>query len=383
VRSTSESLGLAAWTALRRLVRERLACRPGGHLVESQLGTLEVPLRLTLEERPQAAEEFTRRLVAAVDELLDDAVQQAAAFRPGHAYCHRCRDVACEHSRPPSSRHVFVGYAATGLPRWEDFAQYCLETKHPEVDRLYDDPPPLLTLVHAREALHAGLLEAFQNPRYELMGQLTAGFFPVRARAEEGRGVLALTIQVAASHGSGGRVRLGLNLLARAPAGEDLERLWERHDELPWRRSVRWAQAALQTVGPVVVAEAGSPHRARLDRRVDGILQGLARRLERDGRARSRRTRHAERRHASGERPTRKALDDARAAGRDTLLVDERTGTVVVLGDRGRTHFFTPQGQLVSSVRYSREAIERKLKLEQWRRAPAELSARFRASLEA
>ena len=70
-----------------------------------------------------------------------DAVQQAVAFRPGHAYCHRCESVACEHSRPGSSRQVFVGYTPTGLPRWEDFAQQCLERKHPQVDRLYDDPP--------------------------------------------------------------------------------------------------------------------------------------------------------------------------------------------------------------------------------------------------
>jgi hypothetical protein len=47
--------------------------------------------------------------------------------------------------------------------------------------------------------------------------------------------------------------------------------------------------------------------------------------------------------------------------------VDESNGTLVVPGDRGRTHFFTPEGRHVSSVRYSREAIERKRKLGQWR----------------
>jgi hypothetical protein len=56
---------------------------------------------------------------------------------------------------------------------------------------------------------------------------------------------------------------------------------------------------------------------------------------------------------------------------------------VVVLGDRGRTHFFTPDGRLVSSVRYSREAIERKVKLEVWRKATAEVAEALRAKLPA
>ena len=49
--------------------------------------------------------------------------------------------------------------------------------------------------------------------------------------------------------------------------------------------------------------------------------------------------------------------------------MDERSGTVVVLGDRGRTHFFTTEGRLVSSVRYSPDAIERKRNLGLWREA--------------
>jgi hypothetical protein len=74
-------------------------------------------------------------------------------------------------------------------------------------------------------------------------------------------------------------------------------------------------------------------------------------------------------------------LDDARLVASDSLLVDDRTGAVVVLGERGRTHFFTPDGRHVSSVRYSREAIERKLKSELWRRATDELSREFRSKL--
>jgi hypothetical protein len=259
------------------------------------------------------------------------------------------------------------------MPRWEDFAQLCLDLRHPDVDRLYEAPPALVTLVQDKAGLHGGLLDAFRNGQYELAGQVTAGFFRVRGPAEHGRNVLALTVQVAVSRSKRGGLRLGLNLLGRTPGGEDLTALWESHSELPWRRAVRWAQTALQSIeprrGPGRGERTGPASEARLERRLDGIMRGLARRLERDQRSRSRRTRHAEERHSSGERPTRKAVDDVREAGEDAFMVDVRSGAIVVLGDRGRTHFFTESGRLVSSVRYSREAIARKVKFEKWRAA--------------
>ncbi len=366
-----EELARITWDSLQRIVRELLSRKAGGHLVEARLETLDLRLPLSLDGPGAAPSTFSRELVGMIDELLDDAIQQAAAFRPGHAYCHRCEGVVCEHSTPPSGRHVFAGYTPTGLPRWEDFAQYCLDRGHPLVDRLFDERPAMITLIQSRAALQGEMLQAFRTESYEILGQLMAGFFPVKVRADEGRGVLALTAQVAGSTTRRGSLRLGLNVLGRTPSGENLERLWDRHQELPWRKSIRWAQQALQTVGP----------RDRVADRVEGILNGLARRLDRDQRSRSRKTLHAQRRHASGERPTRKALDDARAAGDEAFLLDERSDTLVVLGDRGRTHFFTREGQHVSSVRYSGDAIERKLKLEQWRPAPAEALEALRAKL--
>jgi hypothetical protein len=49
------------------------------------------------------------------------------------------------------------------------------------------------------------------------------------------------------------------------------------------------------------------------------------------------------------------------------VMVDDRHGTLVVPGARGRMHFYTSGGKLVSSVRYSRDAIERKRRLGVWR----------------
>ena len=380
-----ETLGEVAWELLQRIVRERIARKPGAHLIEPQLESLELQLSLPLAGPNADAASFAERLGEAVDRLLDDAVERAAVFRPGNAYCHRCESADCEHAVPLDCRHVFIGYSPTGTPRWSDFGQFCLDRKHPLVDKLYDDPPALVSLLQNRRELHGSMVEAFQNRSFELLGQLTVGFFSVRTTAEEGRGVLAITVQVVASRHRGSLPRVDLNLLGRSPSGQALEHLWDRHEELPWRRSIRWAQAALQTLVPRRAPSAGRSVEQTmpdLERRVGGILQGLGRRLEREQRARSRRTRHAERRHVSGSRPTPKAIDDARAVNDESLLVDVRSGTFVVLGQRGRTHFFTGEGQHVSSVRYSRDAIARKLKLERWCEASREQIESFRRMIE-
>jgi hypothetical protein len=373
VKDRVETLGEVAWDVLQRIVRELVARKPGGHLLESDLKRLDLKLPLAIDDSDRAPERFAERLVRAIDGILDDAVQRAAVFRPGHAFCHRCDSAACEHSTPPSCRHVFTSYAPTGTPRWEDFAQWCLNRQHPEVDRLYEHPPVFLTVVQEKPELHGGMLQAFDNGSYELLGQVAAGFFRVPTRAEEGRGVLALTVQAAASRTARSTARFGLNILGRTPAGEELKMLWERQDDLPWRRAVRWAQSALQTL------DRSSPQSSQ--DRVGGIMRGLARRLERDQRARGRRTRHAEQRHLSGERPTRKAVEDARDAPDDAFMIDEHSGAVVVLGGRGRTHFFTGEGQLVSSVRYGKEAVARKIKLRKWREATPDEREALRSNL--
>ena len=370
------ALGEIAWDALRRLARERLARKAGGHLVEAQLDRLVLRLPIPVRDEGDGAEAFARTVAAAIDRHLDEAIEHAAAFRPGRAFCHRCGGPGCEHSEPPSARHVVAGYTPTGVPRWEDFAQVCLERRHPEIDRLFEDPPAFVAIVLGREALHGRFVDAFHTgAAYDLVGQVAAGFWRTPVRAGEGRGVLALTFQVGVSRPRDGAPRFGLNLLGRTPQGGALESLWERQDDIPWRGAVRWAQAAL----------AGLRRADGSEGRVEGILQGLARRLERDARARGRRTRHAESRHLSGDRPTRMALEDARRAVAGSVLFDEKHGTFVVPGERGRTHFFTAEGKLVSSVRYSGDALDRKRKLGFWRPAPAEeaetLLKRIRAVL--
>ena len=358
---------------LRRMVRDLLARKPGGHLVSGAVDEIVVHLPASGGDD----QGFAGDLAARLEEEVDEAIRRASAFRPGHVYCHRCRAAACEHSSPPTSQHVFTGYNPTGTPLWEPMAQALLALRHPEVNALYDNPRALVTLVQDSATLRGTMLEAWQNPGCEVVGQLVAGFFrPPGASTSNGER-LALTLQVTAARTRKHGLRLGLNLLG-AP-----DEAWPVDLERPWRRPLRWAQDALTSVA--VPRGRGSrrrlPSQGEVEERVLGILGGLSRRLRQERSGRTRRTGHAQERHQSGERPTRKALDDARTAPAEAFLLDERNDTLVVLGERGRTHFFTPAGRLASSVRYSRDAIAGKQRRGQWRPAPAARVAGLRAML--
>ena len=366
----SRLLGERAFEALSRLIRERLSQKAGAHLVEGSLDRIVLRAGVTLRGPGAGPGPFTEALVADVDRLIEEAIEHAAAFRPGQAYCYRCRGASCEHAAAPSHRHVFSGYAPTGIPRWEDFAQLCLDRKHPDVDRLFVDPPALVAFVSEGAELDGQLLDAFRgDASFRLLAQVVAGFFPVRTRDGEGRGVVAVTFQAGASEGRRGRTRHGLNVLGRTPQGGPLDLLWERHDVIPWQAAVGWAQSALRTAGS--------------DARVGAIMRGLARRLLHDRRARDRRTGHADLRHRAGARPTRAALSDLARVRPEDVLVDERNGTLVVPGDRGRMHFYTGDGKLVTSVRYSPDAIAKKRQLGLWRPSRREESEPFLTRMQA
>jgi hypothetical protein len=185
--------------------------------------------------------------------------------------------------------------------------------------------------------------------------------------------LLAVTFQIASGKVKNGQRRYFLNIIGSGPDGETLEHLHDRLSPIPWAGAARWAQSALAELERG--ARRGSrANDAAVERRIDGLLAGLARRLERGERARDRRTRHASVRHEEGTRPTRMAAADAVRAAEDEVLFDVRRGTIVVLGERGRAHIFNLEGKLVTSVRYHADAISRRRERGVWRPAsPAEV----------
>ncbi len=366
-------------------VRERLDRHPWGHLLAGRRDTLPLTLALpTLrQERTETLETRTAEASEALDGVIQALLTHRATIRPGAVFCLRCETAECDHTMPTGPRQVFAGYGKTGIPRFEDFGQLLLELQDPRVDRLFRGNPEPLTRTFGDRELTAGLLPAYRNDDrgYRIHGQVAAGWFAVPDPSGRPH-TLAVTLQVVSTRAEGAsRRRFSLNVLGLGPAGEPLEHLYDRLPEVPWRDSVLWAQTILDTMsrpGKVGKARKGGKN---LKKRIDGMLASIARRLERKRRSEERKTRHARERHAQGDRPTPMALPDLARAGEDQILVDVRAETLVVLGDKGRAHVFSPEGKLVTSVRYNPASIERRRERGQWRPAEKDEAQALRAAV--
>jgi hypothetical protein len=372
----SERLRLAL-QLLAEEARERIERHPLGHLLAGRADALDLRLAVPGALRPGSLERLAEQASEALQESLQALLEHCAVLRPGRVVCLRCGGAGCEHAAPAGARQVFAGYGPTGLPRFLDFGAWLLERRDQRVDLLYRQPPPLVAAVATGEELTAALLPPFRgNGAYRLHGQVAAGWFtgPGAGGAPE---ALAVTLQLVSSGGVRGRRRYGVNVLGVGPGGEPLENLWDRIGEIPWGDAVRWAQAALEGLG-----RSRRATEEDVAARLDGILNGLARRVEKGRRARERKTHHARERHADRERPTRMALADLARAGREDVLVDTRSAGLVVLGERGRAHVFNPEGKLVTSIRYSPPAIERRRARGLWRPAEAREIDLLRARVE-
>lgn len=390
--------------ALRLLAAEveaRIARHPGGHLVAGRGESLAVALRVPSDLRDGRLEPALRAADQALDDALGDLVRERSVFRPGRAFCLRCSSPDCIHSVAPEPRQVFAGYGPTGVPRYLDFGQLLLERRDPRVETLFRDAPGLVALTLGEADLCAALAAPFQKREdgFRLLGQVTAGWF--RVRAETGVEVpFAVAFQILSVRGKRGRRSLVLNVLGTAPGGGPLEALYDRLGNIPWLDAVRWAQTALASVersldsppparrpgdkpGSRSTARPGSanpagggsgPARALelAPRRLQGILDGLAHRLEKDRRGRDRRTQHAEIRRAEGDRPTGMALADLARASAHEVLADVERDTLVVLGEKGRAHVFNRAGRHVTSIRYTQGALDKRRARGLWRPAKAE-----------
>lgn len=398
--------------ALRLLaeeVRGRLDRHPWGHLLAGGGDDLSLHLELPTSLRAGLNDGALGALTDATSESLDEALQQLlthrATLRPGTVFCLRCRSAECDHAHPEDPRQVFAGFGRTGLPEFQDLGQLLLEYGDEEVDRLYRQPPELVTRVMPGKQLTQELIDAYRDAEsgYRIHGQVIAGWYSVPDPTGRPWSV-AITLQVVSTRPRGSRDRrYALNVLGLGPEAEPLETLYDRLGEIPWTEPVRWAQGILDTLGTSrqvtsqhgtsqhSTSEPGRKRRGRrgrkkpgertVERRIDGLLRAIARRLVKDRRAEKRKTRHARKRHAQGDRPTPMALPDLDRADDSELLVDVRAETYVVLGDKGRAHVFSPQGKHVTSVRYNPASITRRQERGLWRPATRDEAAALREAV--
>jgi hypothetical protein len=373
---------LQAMKLLTDEARERIELHPLGHLLAGRGEPLDLHLAVPTALREGRLEQMSRDAEEAMQSALQDLIQHTAVFQPGRIFCFRCHSAECEHAAPAEGRQVFTGYRATGAPRFQDFGQWLLQRRDPRVDLLYREPPQLAAVVSSGAELMADLLPELRRADFRLHGQVTVGWFLAPDPAIPGlRRPVAVTFQVISSR----RRRFGLNVIGTGPNGEPLDHLWDRLGEIPWGDAVRWAQTVLGGIEHQLARAPRTPLQA-VEPRIEGLLNALARRLEKGFRGKERRTQHAQQRHREGDRPTRMALADLARAAPEDLLVDTRRETLVVVGDRGRAHVFNQEGKLVTSVRYNPAIIEKRRQNGLWRRAAAEevrvLRERVAASTE-
>ncbi len=320
------------------------------------------PLRLELS-LPANERQGASPLVEQVERDVRESGSRGRPFHSGHVYCYRCERPDCEHSLPPRPQSVSAGYGPTGQPQWSDLSQVLLEARHDRVEELFGRGPSPLALVQMGRGLKHRLLHPFgkASKRYDLLGQLVAGYFG----GGESPGC-AVTVQAVETRGSDGKTRLALNRVGPAA------RLY--FDEQPehwFPGALAAARAKLARIEEDLASAGDHDRRSERMRRIPGILHDLRRAIERAGRQGERRTRHAADRRRDN-RPTHAALKDAWGAPDASLLADDSRGTLIVLGPNGRAHAFTLQGKLVTSLTLDRDSLDRRIHRERWRHATRE-----------
>ena len=122
----------------------------------------------------------------------------------------------------------------------------------------------------------------------------------------------------------------------------------------------------------------GKVSQALLSQESTRILEELRDSLIRTVNGNPQRTRHAQKRHQSMERPTSEAWRDAARAGDERLLWDQHQETIVVVGPKSRVHIFSENAKHITSMRLGVKELERKRGQRRWRLLDPELAKRFR-----
>ncbi|MFO0984261.1 MAG: hypothetical protein U1E76_21485 [Planctomycetota bacterium] len=328
----------------------------------------------------QAAGQLLRYLHAQIRESL----LAAAAFKRGRVYCLRCESTACTHSSPPGARMVFAAYGETGRPQWVEIAELLAARHDPRLDRVYLGSRELVAMAISQDEIYERLLPVFPRPRASLflLAQICIGRFLPVGSPPQGE-LMSLTVQAVQITLANLQTVVGLNLVALRADDAELAAAARRVDPGPTaRRCARCAASCLRW------SRCAAPwKRARSARLAGRSLPGtvprcLAATLEHRTRVSGKRTRHARERSRQADRPTAKAFEDARAARSEDVFEDVREHTIVVLGARGRVHFFAQDGRHVTSVVFPAPAIRGRIAQRRWRLlAPADL-AEFRRRTE-
>ncbi|MFO0745266.1 MAG: hypothetical protein U1F43_06240 [Myxococcota bacterium] len=367
---------------LDRLAHAIVREQDGGRPPEVELM---VPLSLVLGG-PARSGERAAALVTALRQRIGEAVRGASAFHEGHVYCFYTDQPDSPYSRPPHATDVFAGYAANGRPEWVGFANLCLRRQEPRVDRLYADSPEIIAVVQMQDELVDGLMPGFGHGSraYRLLGQVAFGFVPKDLDPRSGAERVALSLQiVATTHGTSAE-RLRLNVIGLSPEAiaEAAASADATSSAEAFRLVVRATRERVDALGRRVALAGRRGETLDVDAQVRALLGRLRGDLMRVFKVRDYRTRHAEERHQSRERPTALAITDALGAPDGHFYRDERKDTVVVAGPKHRVHVFSRGGRLVTSLEVQPGELARRIDRGRWLPLEKLASELFKDSLK-
>ena len=368
-----------------RLLARRAAVQAGLGRTERPLEDavlLSVPVRLDPAESPVEADAAS--LIREVERSVLEVIRTAFAFRPGRVHCLQCGTSDCPHGSPSCDTMVFAGYGPSGKPRFLEFAHLLLERGDLRAGALFGDRPRVVALRMDARELHRDLLvPPPPDCPVRLLGQVCVGPLDRQGiSGVESRDRFVLSLQVVETRSVAGRSRLRLNVL-----GADVEVLSSlagstgRDAEERVRRLVRDLQGRLDHLGRGAARQRHRGGEVHLEDGVSGLLERVRGEMEQAWAVDGNRTHHARKRHIDGGRPTAQALMDAREAPQDRLRWDGERDTVVVLGPKGRTHVFTPDGRHVTSIVRAPGEDRRKANRQRWRLLTEPEVVRFRQAL--
>jgi len=358
----SDTAGLA--DALQRVHREVEKLLAKDHLTVPQ--SLSVPLELQHAQ----AHVWQERADLLIESAKKVALHEHARSSGQGLWCFQCRTFGCHHSQPDSPSHIFSGYSATGKPMWEAFIDACIRLKPDGMDALFGEKPiPLAMVLQARDLNEERLPEFVgQKEVPEFCGQVVAGLVPTDLWTHKGnpdRTVLSVQL-FKRSIGHTYEYQMNLMGLTKRELLDAAVTGGRRSKADLVSQVIQRTQRRLRGVKGELATLSGSTE-MRHEAFVDRVLAQLRSDISQICRSGTLRTKHAEKRHKGGERPTGTAFSDALTAGIEKTLFDVRHKTYVILGRNQRAHVFSPQGRHVTSLRLQKGEIERKLQRHRWR----------------
>ena len=301
-----------------------------------------------------------------------EALAQSVPMVRGKVFCHHCNDSKCQHSTPSGPSEVFAGYQSTGRPRFEPLLGYLLELGDDRLEYLTAPSPSIVARVIGRKRLLGEQLAEYGRGslKYAIWGQVVMGYVMLGGEKH------ALTFQVVETGDRRLRPQIiGSQTLLDAMADGHENRLVALLTVL--RQNAR----KIESLGQEAQNQKGKKERAQLREKVFKVLRQVALSLERKGRQRGRRTKHAEKRRQE-KRPVTTGFKDLFKAPVESFFSDEVKGSIVVLGPGGRAHVYSEDGRHVTSLNLKKAEIDRRLKRKRYQPLSASQVDRLRGNVQ-